>query len=130
MHTVAVLLQGENNPDAALDMLMDPEASEALQLSILERQEQRDQRRKRARDARDAVGRHDEGHEQAGSTSALEPSASPAAAAAEDAAGPSGATSSSGVEVSIAQKLLVHSLCFIGAPLPPPPQFNCGSCSL
>ncbi len=30
MCIVAMLMQGENNTDAALDMLMDPEASEAL----------------------------------------------------------------------------------------------------
>ena len=49
MLTLAVSLQTENSPDAALDMLTDPEAEGALQVSIMERRERRHERRKRAR---------------------------------------------------------------------------------
>ena len=48
---LALSMQAENSPDAALDMLTDPEAEGAIQLSIMERREKRHERRKRARDA-------------------------------------------------------------------------------
>lgn len=51
MLTLGMSLQTENSPDAALDMLTDPEAEGALQVSIMERREKRHERRKRTRDA-------------------------------------------------------------------------------
>lgn len=47
----ALSTQTENSPDAALDMLTDPEAEGAIQLSIMERREKRHARRKRTREA-------------------------------------------------------------------------------
>ncbi|KAK9821402.1 hypothetical protein WJX74_010307 [Apatococcus lobatus] len=63
----------ENSADAALDMLMDPEAEGQLQLSIMERREQRQDRRKRAREA--------SSHNAHGQTSTATCSAAGAAAA-------------------------------------------------
>ncbi|KAK9864415.1 hypothetical protein WJX84_011594 [Apatococcus fuscideae] len=80
----------ENGADRALDMLSNPDASDALQLGLMERQERREERRKRARLARAEQHGDMQSHQQvnAAGVASGATSAEPASAAAAT-AGPS-----------------------------------------